>query len=380
METTLDTEEQLCPLTLRLMEAVESPVENCLKHHQSKLAELLASVEQETGVALLKIRLSEAPIQRKILLKLKTEIINKLDSLAMSSDRRQYLLHQLSYVQDINELASLIQLINHKQIEQLGVIVSGISNAESMIEILEKNQQDLILITQSTQGIILSKQSFSLVAGVFTDQINKVEMLTIRNLANQNQFLIINHELKINENLVNALQSVELKGKKLSQSTVAITGATGNVMTIVAELIAGRVGKLILLHHSPIEVSLRFQKTLSNILNQILKIPINTELTSTIKLHWTNGKDLVNFLNHPEIQSVFQAKADLDVLKDADIVLCGNCPTSGFMRLDHFQKNTVIIDMTPSSVFDQEMKKEMSLSRTDISYHTIFSTKNLVLS
>lgn len=380
MENLNQVEEQFCPLTMRLMEAVESPVENARKSHRNHLNNLLISLNTEMETALLKIRLSDAPIQRKILLKLKTEIINKLDSIAMSSDRRQYLLHQLAYAQDINELASLIQLINHKQIEQQGIIISFISDSASMKDILDNNRQDLILIAQTPQGIALTKQSFSLVAGVFADQVNKEDVLVLKNLANQENFLILNHELRVNESLLSALQSVELKGKDLSDSTVALTGTTGDLMTLVTDMIAGRVKKLILLHHSPVEVSLRYQKTIMTIISQILASPFDSELTTTIKLHWSKGMDLVDFLDLPVIKEVLEAKADLEALKEADIILCGNCPTAGFMSLEHFKKDAVIIDMTSTSAFDLEMKKGMSLMRSDLSYHMIFSPKKAVLS
>ena len=68
--------------------------------------------------ALIKVQRSETKIERKILLKLKTEIINKTDELKMSEERRSYLLHQVANVHDMDSLVSLIREINRLQLNQ----------------------------------------------------------------------------------------------------------------------------------------------------------------------------------------------------------------------------------------------------------------------
>ena len=362
-------QEILCPFTARLQESIESPIENCRKIHRQRLNSLMMNLDEEMELAVLKIKLSEEVLQRKFLYKLKTEITQRLDSVAMPNERRSYFLHQLANAPDIDELVALIQNINNLQISQNAIVIDVTAD---LSEKINEHRQDLIFIAQTKQGISITKQSFNLIAGIFADGLDAKELMQLKKLANQESILVLTHELIINETLLSSLHSVELKGKSLAHSIVAITGTTGNIMTLISDMVAGKVSKLILMHHSPIEFSLKLQKTVLTIIHEIVSSSFDSHLTRTVKAFWEQDMDLMGFLEIPEVKMVLSTSNDLNSLKQADIILCGNCPTSGFMTLDHFKHNAVVIDMTSTSAFDRDMIKMMDSERPDISYHVIF--------
>lgn len=377
METTSNIQqENLCPFTSRLQEAIESPVENCRKVHRQRLNSLLMSLEEEMDISVLKIKLSEAALARKILNKLKNEITTNLDSVAMTDERRSYVLHQLVNAQDIDELATLLMAVNNLQISQSSVILEA---TPALTSLVDKYHQDLLFIAQTKQGLCITKQTFSLIAGIYADNLDSQGLIELKKLANEESILILNHELIINETLFSSLHSVELKGKSLSHSIVAITGTTGNIMTLISDMVAGKVSKLILMHHSPIEFSLKFQRTLLTIIQEIVSSDYDSHLALTLKNFWQTDMELMDFLEIPEVKMVLSASNDLNSLKQADIILCGNCPTSGFMTLDHFKHNAVVIDMTSTSAFDRDMIKQMEAERPDLSYHVIFLPRKFSL-
>lgn len=373
MNITTNTERHVfCPLTARLLESIESPVEHSRKAHTKKMQRILQKLEQDMEVAVLKLKLSELSLQRRILFKLKTEIIHHLESVLMAESRKSYLLHQLSNAQDIDELVSLIREVNHLQAFEESVILSGLRDLGE----IALHRRDLLFIAQCSTGIIVSRQSFTQIAGIFIDDVDQTTQTQLRKLSVTEDFKLLNHELTINESLFTSLRSVEAKGKQLIESTVAVTGTTGDIMSLTSEIMAHQVKKLILLHHSPVEVSLKFQKTILKIIRELLNSTEESPLINIIRAHWSPTVSIVDFLNIEAVKEVLQASTDLTLIREADIILCGSCPTAGFLTLDYFQTNAVIIDLTSTSAFDQEMLSRIRFERPDLAYHVIFQKKN----
>lgn len=373
METSLGLQtNDRCPFTSRLLEAIDSPVEKCRELYRQRLRQLLGHLQAETDVAVLKIKLSEPALQRKILYTLKNDLSQKTDSLAMPADRRSYLLHQLANAQDAEELALLIHQINTLQIQQCSVVLRFSPN---LSELMHEHRQDLLFLAQTRQGICITKQSFSRIAGIYGDGLNAQELLELKVVTSSDSISILNQKLMINETLLSSLESIELKGKKLSHSIVAIMGTTGNLISMISDMIAGKISKLILMHHSPLDLSLKFQKNLVHLIQTIVASDYDSHLARVIKSYWEADMDLMHFLEIPEIKMVLTASNDLNSLKQADIILLGNCPTSSFMTLDHFKLHTVLIEMTSTPIFDRNMIKKMESLRPDLSYHQTFKLK-----
>ena len=191
-------------------EAIEAAIKQSQLHFKHKLIEISQQIEKEMNQALIKVQRSESKIERKILLKLKTEIVNKTDELKMTEERRSYFLHQLANVHDMDSLVSLIREINLLQLNQrpklialkkayhgktlgalsitsnehfrndfyLGdefntqtIFISAHDDLNTISEVIESTKQDLVFIASGPKGIVISKHSFSLVAGAFAEPI-----------------------------------------------------------------------------------------------------------------------------------------------------------------------------------------------------------------
>lgn len=267
-------------------------------------------------LALFKIKLSEPVLQRKILIKLRNEINNQLSSFLMPEERKSYLLHQLVNAQDIDSLVELMISVNQQQISQ---------NAQS--------EQDLIYLAQTSQGIAITKKSFA------------------PELAPENK------------SLLTTLKSLSEK------QTAAVIGTTNEVMTEAATITAGEVDHLILLHHSPLDVSIKLQKVLTQIFQKIVDLPAHSEVSRVVKRHWHVGASVAKFLEIPEVKSVITTTTDLNMVYEADIILCGNCPTSSFLKHNQFKPNAVLINMTSSQTISEHFGLMLS-KRPDL---TVFS-------
>lgn len=276
-------------------------------------------VEKEMEMALFKIKLSEPVLQRKILVKLRNEITHKLPDFLMSEERKSYFLHQLVNAQDVESLVELISEINQIQISQ---------NSE--------NDLDLVYLAQTSQGIIITQKTFSPKK---------------------------NEETKTD--VLSTIKAIEEK------NIAAVIGTTGDVMSEAVSKIAGEVGSLILLHHSPLDVSIKLQQVLTRIFQKIVDLPSHSEVSEAVKRHWHAGTNVVNFLEIPDIKKVITTTTDLNMVYEADVILCGNCPTSSFLKHNQFKPNAVVINMTSSDTISQHLDSVM-MKRPDLTvfFHT----------
>jgi acetylornithine/succinyldiaminopimelate/putrescine aminotransferase/predicted amino acid dehydrogenase len=166
-----------------------------------------------------------------------------------------------------------------------------------------------------------------------------------------------------------ALKSVEEKGKDLSTSTVALLGAAGNIMSVATSIMADKVGKVILIHHSPLESSLKFQEALKRILDEIAASASNSRVVNIIKKNWSKDLDLLTFMNIPEVMEVIVATSDLTTIAVADVVLSGTSSSTGFLTLDLFKKDAVIVDIAVPPTIKKELLDQIELKRPDLTYH-----------
>jgi acetylornithine/succinyldiaminopimelate/putrescine aminotransferase/predicted amino acid dehydrogenase len=166
-----------------------------------------------------------------------------------------------------------------------------------------------------------------------------------------------------------ALRSVEEKGKDLATSTVALIGAAGNIMSVATSIMADKVAKLILIHHSPLEASLKFQEALKRIINDIANSSASSKVVDTIKANWQENMDLIHFMNIPAVMEVLVATSNLMNISNADVVLSGTSSSTGFLTLDLFKKDAVIVDIAVPPTIKKELLDQIELTRPDLTYH-----------
>jgi acetylornithine/succinyldiaminopimelate/putrescine aminotransferase/predicted amino acid dehydrogenase len=165
-----------------------------------------------------------------------------------------------------------------------------------------------------------------------------------------------------------ALKSAEDKNIDLKKSTVALIGAAGNIMSVASSLMADHVGKVILIHHTPLESSAKFQLATRKILDDIKNSQSNSQVSLAVKKHWKN-QDLLTFLSLPEISEVLVATSDMNVIKESDIVLCGASASNGFLSTDLFKEGAVVVDVAVPPSIKPEMLEKLKSERPDLTYH-----------
>jgi acetylornithine/succinyldiaminopimelate/putrescine aminotransferase/predicted amino acid dehydrogenase len=166
-----------------------------------------------------------------------------------------------------------------------------------------------------------------------------------------------------------ALRSAQDKNIDLNNATVALIGAAGNIMSVATSLMADHVGKIQMIHHTPIEASLKYQQTTKKIIEEIATSKSDSKVTQVVKQHWANEKDLLKFLAIPEVKEVIEASSDLTIIKDADIVLCGASASNGFLALELFKQNAVVVDVAVPPSIKPEMLAKLEAERPDLTYH-----------
>lgn len=165
-----------------------------------------------------------------------------------------------------------------------------------------------------------------------------------------------------------ALRSAQVKNIELEKATVSLIGAAGNIMSVASSLMADHVGKIILIHHTPIEASAKFQLTTRKILNEIAESNANSKVSQVVRTYWKD-QDLLAFLAIDEVKNVFVASSDITTIKESDIVLCGASASNGFLTLDLFKKDAVIVDIAVPPSIKPELALKLKTDRPDLTYH-----------
>lgn len=165
-----------------------------------------------------------------------------------------------------------------------------------------------------------------------------------------------------------ALRSAEHKNIDLKNSTVSLIGAAGNIMSVASSLMADYVGKIILIHHSPIESSSKFQIATRKILDDIKNSKSESKVCMTIQKFW-NNQDLLSFLSIEEVKSVFEATSDMNSIQQSEIILCGASASNGFLSTELFKEGAIIVDVAVPPSIKPEMLEKLKVERPDMTYH-----------
>lgn len=166
-----------------------------------------------------------------------------------------------------------------------------------------------------------------------------------------------------------ALRSAEDKKVDLRNATVALIGAAGNIMSVATSLMADHVGKIQMIHHTPIDASSKYQQTTKKIIEEIANSKAESNVVRVVKENWAKENDLLKFLALPEVKEVLEASSDLNVIKDADIVLCGASASNGFLALELFKENAIIVDVAVPPSINPGMLSKLEAERPDLTYH-----------
>jgi predicted amino acid dehydrogenase len=108
---------------------------------------------------------------------------------------------------------------------------------------------------------------------------------------------------------------------------------------------------------------------LKRILDEIAASASNSRVVNIIKKNWSKDLDLLTFMNIPEVMEVIVATSDLTTIAVADVVLSGTSSSTGFLTLDLFKKDAVIVDIAVPPTIKKELLDQIELKRPDLTYH-----------
>jgi acetylornithine/succinyldiaminopimelate/putrescine aminotransferase/predicted amino acid dehydrogenase len=170
-----------------------------------------------------------------------------------------------------------------------------------------------------------------------------------------------------------AYKAAEAKNIKLSETTMAIIGCAGNIMSIAASLVADKIEKLILVHHSELRDSQKFVAAVKTILENIFHTEADSPFRQKLKKHFhpdllQSDEALVEWLLQSHIQEFFVLTADLSQIKNAQVVLTGASSHKGFLTHKDFAQDAVVVDIAvPANITPEELI-ELKRERPDLTY------------
>ncbi len=259
------------------------------------------------------------------------------------------------------------QTVRDENNREMDVIMMGIplSSEELKKSFISKNKYKIVQKVQNAIDYAKELGASTVGLGQFTSIVSGNGLyLNPRGLN-----LTTGNAYTISLTIQSALRSAREKGSNLSTSTAAMIGAAGNIMSVASSLMADQVGKLVLIHHSPLESSLKFQEAVLRIVREISQSDADTKLVATIKKFWNEELGVLNFMQLPEIQNVLVATADLTQIKHADIILSGTSSSTGFLSLDMFKKGAVIVDIAVPPTIKKDLLDKIHSERPDLTYH-----------
>jgi len=259
------------------------------------------------------------------------------------------------------------QIIKDDQNREMDVIMLGIPLTSEELKKMYtgKNKYQVIRKVQNAVDYAKDLGASTVGLGQFTSIVSGNGL----HLDPRGMNLTTGNAYTISLTIESALRSAKEKGTDLAESTVALIGAAGNIMSVATSIIADKVGKVIMIHHSPIEVSPKFQDTLIRILNEMVASEATSPIIQVVKENWKDGVDLMNFLLLPEVQKVLVTTSDINMISQADVVLSGTSSSTGFLTLDLFKKNSVIVDIAVPATIKKELLDQITTKRPDVTYH-----------
>jgi acetylornithine/succinyldiaminopimelate/putrescine aminotransferase/predicted amino acid dehydrogenase len=166
-----------------------------------------------------------------------------------------------------------------------------------------------------------------------------------------------------------ALTSAISKDINLSESTVTLIGAAGNIISVSAILISESVRKINLIHHSPIEKDSKFLHVTFDIIMEIKKSDSKSPCVQGIKkclasFPLDNVLDTINFLNHYKVSEFITANHTLNSLMDSQIIITGTNSTKSLLNSTDIPQNCLVVDLG----VPRNISEELISGRPDITY------------
>ena len=280
--------------------------------------------------------------------------IKLLSKLAMTKELAEFDIYHAQTITDTNGV-------------EMDIIMMGIAvtSEELKKSFLSRNKYKIVQKVQNAVDYAKSLGATTVGLGQFTSIVSGNGLY----LNPQGMNLTTGNAYTIGLTIQSALRSAREKQVELSNATAVLIGAAGNIMSVASSIMADHMGKIILLHHSPVESSLKYQIAVKRILDEVAESDSTTRVVQVVKKHWKKGLDLLSFLSLPEVAEVFKVSSEVTEIQQADIVLCGTSASNGFLSLDLFKHNAVVVDVAVPPTIKPELLAKLESERPDLTYH-----------
>lgn len=361
-------------------------VTRMLEQHEQMIMRLGQEMQKVLNLALQEFQRIDSRFQPRILLRLRSEATNKLDALKMPPERKSYLLHQLTNCHAMEDLIDLIRQINYSQLSHRPILLvhkpeDAVDRDDLIIQDMrnDKNlEQDLLLVISGHQGLLLAKQSFSLLVGKIEtlpafsfelakntppelalqlDKTNaflqlpelvrdyqkekvvhkvqetiaqlpplgirrigidqKISQLTEGGLLLDPHGLILTNGDHLLSGMIfqQTLETLKQKNIQLLNSSLGVIGIFDPRVAATTILLSDHVKKIIIFHHTTVDLSVKLQNKLSHLLNDLSLSEEDSPVVETIRHLWKHDSELLSFLSLPLVRQVLQVSSDLTLFK-----------------------------------------------------------------
>ncbi len=169
-----------------------------------------------------------------------------------------------------------------------------------------------------------------------------------------------------------AIQESTRKGIDLQTASISLIGAAGNIMSVASSIMADKANSLILIHHSPIEASLKYQEAAKRILRDILSSNSASAIVSQIKSLMTfddlQSSEWLNIIKTESFKQILNFSSDINDIRQSQVILCGASSGHGFLDFTIFAKDSVVVDVAVPASLTAKQREDLLNERKDISY------------
>jgi hypothetical protein len=381
-------------------------MEKLLNQYHERILKLTQEIHKALNLALNSFHAIDPRIQPRLLIRLRSEATNKLDSLKMPQERKDYLLHQLVNCHDIESFIDLIREVNHSQMSVLPILTvknyQSVTSTDFNIQKVGQSNDyelDLLVLIHSQQGLLLGKQKFSHLAGHLESipliwpevemQKNPLTHLKIQDQAVYIQIKNLPDSFHLKENREGRIEFLQnmlsdfskmgvkvvgldetclkltengtrldpkgliistgstlfggliqqkaiqlLQQKRIPQlsSTLGVAGGLNQALLLSTLLLADQIKRIIIFHHTPIELSPKLQQNLTKLLNDISRSQEESPVVEIVRHFWQENMNLMSFLAQPLVKRVLVVTTDLTMIEEVDLLLTTTSPVTQLIQ------------------------------------------------
>lgn len=166
------------------------------------------------------------------------------------------------------------------------------------------------------------------------------------------------------------LKASEKKGLEVSNASVGLVGAAGNIITVTASIMARKCASIGLFYHTSLQKSPKLQNVMRDLLKDFyeateksLFIEGMKPLISQKLEIFSSQEALVQFCQDDQVRKYLKIEENLESLHHYDLVYSGVNSSSAIIEQRHLKENVVVVDIAvPQSVNLEIMSKRSDVT------------------